>query len=110
MSNLKNFQALLIENGYDAAIITDQLNQQYLSGFAFTDGMLVITMKRALLITDFRYYEMAQNEKVIAEPDSAATYAAYKKYRHLFEGKKTVLYITGGNISKELFKEIISER
>lgn len=55
-------------------------------------------------------YEMAQNEKVIAEPDSAATYAAYKKYRHLFEGKKTVLYITGGNISKELFKEIISER
>ena len=26
------------------------------------------------------------------------------------EGKKTVLYITGGNISKELFKEIISER
>lgn len=54
-------------------------------------------------------YEMAQDEKVIAEPDSAAVYAAYKRYRHMFEGKKTAMIITGGNISKELFKEIISE-
>lgn len=55
-------------------------------------------------------YELAQNEKVIAEPDSAAPYAAFKKYRHLFEGKKTALIITGGNISKEVFKDIISSR
>ena len=54
-------------------------------------------------------YEMAQNEKVIAEPDSAAVYAAYKKYRHMFEGKKTAMIITGGNISKELFREIMSD-
>lgn len=53
-------------------------------------------------------YEMAQNEKVIAEPDSASVYAAFKRYRHMFEGKKTAMIITGGNISKELFKEIIS--
>lgn len=55
-------------------------------------------------------YELAQNEKVIAEPDSASVYAAYKRYRHLFEGKKTAMIVTGGNISKELFKEIISTR
>ncbi len=53
-------------------------------------------------------YELAQNEKVIAEPDSASVYAAFKRYRHLFEGKKTAMIITGGNISKDLFKEIIS--
>ncbi len=53
-------------------------------------------------------YDMAQNEKIIAEPDSASVYAAYKKFRPLFEGKKTAMIITGGNISKELFKEIIS--
>lgn len=55
-------------------------------------------------------YELAQNEKVIAEPDSASVYAAFKRYRHMFEGKKTAMIITGGNISKELFKEIISTR
>ncbi len=54
-------------------------------------------------------YELAQNEKVIAEPDSASVYAAFKRYRHLFEGKKTAMIVTGGNISKELFKEIISK-
>lgn len=53
-------------------------------------------------------YDMAQNEKIIAEPDSASVYAAYKKFRPLFEGKKTAMIITGGNISKELFKEILS--
>ena len=55
MSNLKKFQALLCENGYDAAIITDQLNQQYLSGFEFHDGVVLVMQKDAYLITDFRY-------------------------------------------------------
>ena len=60
MSNLKNFQALLIENGYDAAIITDQLNQQYLSGFEFHDGTVLVLQKDAYLLTDFRYAEAAR--------------------------------------------------
>ena len=69
------------------------------------DDILVVSddeVRRAI-------YEMAQNEKVIAEPDSAAVYAAYKRYRHLFEGKKTAMIVTGGNISKELFRDIISK-
>lgn len=54
-------------------------------------------------------YELAQNEKVIAEPDSAAVYAAYKRYKELFKGKKTAMVITGGNISKEVFKDIMRD-
>ncbi len=53
-------------------------------------------------------YDMAQNEKVIAEPDSASVYAAYKRYSQKFSGKKTAMIITGGNISKPLFKDIVS--
>ncbi|MBQ8690198.1 MAG: aminopeptidase P family protein [Clostridia bacterium] len=45
--------------GLDAVIILDELNQLYLSDFAFTDGLLLITHEVAYLITDFRYYEMA---------------------------------------------------
>ena len=45
--------------GIDAVIILDELNQRYLSDFAYTDGLLLITQSTAHLITDFRYYEMA---------------------------------------------------
>ena len=66
MSKLKNFQALLVENGFDAAIITDQLNQHYLSGFEFHDGVVLVLQKDAYLITDFRYVEAAKEN---ADPD-----------------------------------------
>lgn len=46
----------------DAVIVLDELNQHYLSEFAFTDGLLFITHNNAYLITDFRYYEMALNK------------------------------------------------
>ncbi len=46
----------------DAIIVNDELNQRYLSDFAFSDGLLLITEYKAYLITDFRYYEMAINK------------------------------------------------
>lgn len=60
MTRTDNFRKKLAEAGLDAAIILDELNQHYLSGFEFSDGLLLITQKKAYLITDFRYYEMAQ--------------------------------------------------
>ena len=42
-------------------VILDELNQRYLSDFAFTDGLLFITAEKAYMVTDFRYYEMALN-------------------------------------------------
>ncbi len=52
----------MTELSLDAVIVLDELNQHYLSEFAFTDGLLFITKKSAYLITDFRYYEMALNK------------------------------------------------
>ena len=51
----------MLELGVDAVIVLDELNQHYLSEFAFTDGLLFITKTKAYLVTDFRYYEMALN-------------------------------------------------
>ena len=77
MSNLKNFQALLIEKGYDAAIITNQLNQQYLSGFEFHDGVVLVMQKEAFMLTDFRYAEAAKENVVegmqVLTPEKGAT-------------------------------------
>ena len=66
MSRTLKIREKMKELGLDALMVLDELNQHYLSGFAFTDGMLLITHKRAHLITDFRYYEMAVND---ASPD-----------------------------------------
>lgn len=60
MGTLEKLRVKLKEQGIDALIVLDELNQRYLSDFAFTDGFLLITQNHAELITDFRYYEMAQ--------------------------------------------------
>lgn len=60
MSHLSNFKAELAKAGIDAAIISDKLNQRYLSDFDFDDGLVLVTSKESYLITDFRYVEAAK--------------------------------------------------
>ena len=62
MNRLSILRENMKERGIDAVIVLDELNQRYLSDFAFTDGLLLITLNTAHLITDFRYYEMALNK------------------------------------------------
>ena len=65
MTRVERIREKLKEKGIDALVVLDELNQQYLSGFAFTDGLLLITAQRAFLITDFRYYEMDRHNKAV---------------------------------------------
>ena len=60
MSHLSAFRESLAKNGFDSAIISDKLNQRYLSGFDFDDGLLLVTQQNAYLLTDFRYAEAAR--------------------------------------------------
>lgn len=60
MSHLSKFRDALVGGGFDAAIVSDKLNQRYLSGFAFDDGLVLVTQKDSYLITDFRYVEAAK--------------------------------------------------
>jgi Xaa-Pro aminopeptidase len=111
MSHLSNFQALLIENNYDAAIITNKLNQRYLSDFDFDDGVVLVTREESYLLTDSRYVEAARAQvtkemqvmlpmqgqmtamqellhkhachRVAVEGDSLS-YAAFERYRTTF--------------------------
>lgn len=59
MTRLEKLRASMKEKLIDGLLVFDPLNQRYLSEFAFTDGYLFITLEKAYLITDFRYYEMA---------------------------------------------------
>ena len=92
------------ELGLDAVIVLDELNQHYLSEFAFTDGLLFITKTKAYLITDFRYYEMAllsaskSFEIVMPENRKELISRAIAE-----EGIKTVGF-EGGSVSYETYR------
>ena len=62
MSIVNDVRLRMKNAGIDAIFVTNEINQHYLSGFEFQDGMLLVTHASAYLITDFRYYEMALNE------------------------------------------------
>lgn len=64
MTRLERFQSALRTAGAEAAIISSEINQRYLSGFLFSDGYLLITPNEAILLTDSRYIEAARREAV----------------------------------------------
>ena len=74
MSHIKNLQSAMKENGTEAILISSEINQRYLSGFAYTDGFMLILPDEAFLLTDFRYIEAAkatvdQSECQVVMPD-----------------------------------------
>ena len=60
MSRLERFRAEIEGGEADGAVISNEINQRYLTGFDFSDGLVVVTKERAYLVTDFRYAEAAK--------------------------------------------------
>jgi Xaa-Pro aminopeptidase len=52
----------LADEELDAILITDPANRRYLSGFTGSAGVLIISQDRAMLATDFRYYEQVERQ------------------------------------------------
>jgi Xaa-Pro aminopeptidase len=101
LTKLRNKMA---ELGVDAVIVLDELNQHYLSEFAFTDGLLFITKTKAYLITDFRYYEMALNSAnksfEVLTPDNRKEFLNKVISE---EGIKTIGF-EGGSVSYDTYR------
>lgn len=62
MIKLDKVRTKLQEQDLDAILITNPYNRHYLSGFTGSSGNLLITLNIAILITDFRYIEQANNQ------------------------------------------------
>ena len=60
MNNIARIQQALVQKDLDAILITDEKDQRYATGFAFTDGMVVVSREKAWLLTDSRYIEAAE--------------------------------------------------
>ena len=42
MNNIERIQEILKEQGLDGLLLTDEKNQRYAAGFAFTDGAVLV--------------------------------------------------------------------
>ena len=60
MNNIRRIQQKLAEKDLDGILITDEKNQRYAAGFPFTDGVVLVTREKAMLMTDSRYIEAAE--------------------------------------------------
>jgi Xaa-Pro aminopeptidase len=59
---LTKLRQQLMEQDLDAILITDPANRRYLSGFTGSAGSLIISPERAVLATDSRYYQQAEEQ------------------------------------------------
>lgn len=59
---LQRIQERIVRRGLDSLLVSKLPNIRYLSGFSGSEAVMLITREQALLITDFRYIEQAQEE------------------------------------------------
>ncbi|MFC1963518.1 M24 family metallopeptidase [Chloroflexota bacterium] len=61
-NRLSKLRDKLGEGNLDALIVSQSENRRYLSGFAGSAGFLIVSQERAVLATDFRYFEQARDQ------------------------------------------------
>ena len=53
-------RAMLLEQPYDALVLTSEISRRYATGFHSTAGAVYLSAKQAVFFTDFRYAEAAR--------------------------------------------------
>lgn len=59
---LLRLRRILSEGGFESLLVTRREDVRYLSGFTGSSGILLVTSRRACLVTDFRYKTQARKE------------------------------------------------
>lgn len=62
MNKLEKLRAAFSSYGVDAVLITSSFNRRYMTNFTGTAGAALISMDKALFLTDFRYIEQASKQ------------------------------------------------
>ncbi len=109
MTRVEKLRARMREIQIDAVFVLDEINQRYLSDFSFSDGAVFVTMNKAHLLTDFRYYEMAIGQ--VSEEFTVSmtkNRTEYIKSSIAEENIKRVGFI-GDSVSYERYVEITSK-
>ncbi|MBA7622802.1 hypothetical protein ES703_30189 [subsurface metagenome] len=64
MQRLKRLRERMAEEKIPALLLTNPMNIGYLSGFVGSEDIALITSKKAILFTDFRYLKEAEKKVV----------------------------------------------
>ena len=73
---LARLRAIMAREELDAFVTTQPENRRYLSGFTGSYGIVLVSAERAVLATDFRYYEQVKQQApsfTLAEVTGPAT-------------------------------------
>ncbi|NSL50374.1 M24 family metallopeptidase [Calidifontibacillus erzurumensis] len=62
MNRLQQVRDKFVEKDIDGFLITNSKNRRYMTGFTGTAGVVLISSKNAIFITDFRYIDQAKNQ------------------------------------------------
>jgi len=88
MVRIKKIQQYIKKHKINAVLITNPINIHYLSGFTGTNGWLLISLKKAVLITDFRYLISAKKQL----PKGVDIYDQKKGFEKLLNRYKTITF------------------
>jgi len=61
MNNLSKIRAAMAAEGFEALLLTSEVNRQYAAGYNISEGVAIITQDGARYMTDSRYIEDAEN-------------------------------------------------
>lgn len=93
-----------IPDEIDGLIIKEGKNRRYFTNFSSTEGTLIVTKKRAYLLLDFRYFEMAK--KVVKNAEVLLYNNLYEKIREIFKKDSVLNVLVETNyVSIKQFKE-----
>ena len=59
MNHIDGLRSILDAIGAEALLLTSEISQRYAVDYAFSDGYVLITPRKAYLVTDARYLEEA---------------------------------------------------
>ncbi|MFD2208944.1 M24 family metallopeptidase [Virgibacillus halophilus] len=113
MEKLNKIRTAMQAENLDALLITSPINRRYMSGFTGTAGVVLITLEKAIFITDFRYTSQASEQakgfevvehkqaieleirdqlimekaKRVGFEKNQVTFAMYEQYKNIIEGE-----------------------
>lgn len=87
IARVNTLRELLKANGLDAAFITGLTGIRYYSGFTSEDAYLIVTAKKAYLLTDFRYTIQAKEQSPDFELVEVGRGALMSTIREILSGE-----------------------
>lgn len=88
-NRIDRLRIMFDEWGVDGVLITGATNRRWLSGFTGSAGTLLITRDKAVLSTDFRYWEQAAREA-----------PSFSLFHHRSEKDDTLNFLRSGGIHR----------